>query len=255
MGAPGSMSTTRTILSAVAVAWATVAPSASSAADWYTGASPEAAAGWLVSTDTSATVTSTGSVFGAASATGSATGTLRDSGARLRVQAIGGRYEYTTGGGTPVTGTQVEGSLLAGYEWVGARSAVAAYLGVTARDNQISVADPHNPVVGTTVGLKGVLEAYAEPTARTMASGYASYATAHNAYFGRLRFGYDVGDRIFVGPELAALGDDFFQQWRIGAHVTGLRLGPFDLALAAGVLSDRRQGLGAFTTLDARAGF
>ena len=88
-----------------------------------------------------------------------------------------------------------------------------------------------------------------------MIAAHGSYSTAYNAYFGRVRFGYDIGNRVYVGPEFTAVGDDFFRQWRIGVHASGLQIGALEVALATGLLSDNKRGLGAYTTVDARVGF
>lgn len=236
---------------AIALLWTPAAQ----ATQWYTGATPKEASDWIVSSDTSLTVGSSGSVFGASTATIAVTDTLRDSGFRARLQGVGGRYEYTGSAGHTIVGRQAEGSVLGGYEWLGSNASVAGYLGFLARDNTLSIPDPGNRVIGTALGVKAVLEAYASPTENTMVAAYGSYATAYNAYFGRLKFGYDVGGHVFVGPEFTALGDDFFRQWRIGAHATGFRIGAVELALSAGVVADNRKGTGAYTTIDARVGF
>lgn len=231
-------------------------PKGAVAADWYTGAVANPSADWLVAVDSSVTVTSTGSAFASTSGTFAVDGNLAQSGARVRVEGLGGRYEYKLSSNrVTVVGEQAEGSVLAGYEWIEANRAVSAYLGVSARDNSISVPDPTNAIVGTKVGVKVAVSGYAEPTRDTMVFGYASYSSAYNAFYGRAKFGYDIGGRVFVGPEVAALGDDAYRQWRAGLHVTGLKAGVFQLSASGGYLRDERQGSGAYVTLDARAQF
>ena len=43
-----------------------------------------------------------------------------------------------------------------------------------------------------------------------MISGYGSFATNKSAYFTRLRAGYMIEPGVYVGPEVLALGDAFF---------------------------------------------
>lgn len=227
-----------------------------SAADWYTGAEPQSSGDWIVAVDSSATVTSTGSAFVSTSGTMAIDGTLAQSGPRIRIEGLAGRYEYKLSSTRAnVTGEQEEGSVLAGYEWIEANRAISAYLGVAARNNDISIPDPTNSVIGTNVGVKVAVSGYAEPTRNTMVFGYGSYSTAYNAFYARAKFGYDIGGRVFVGPEIAALGDDAYRQWRVGLHVTGLQLGIVQVSASGGFLSDKRQGAGAYGTLDARAQF
>lgn len=233
------------------------AGSGARAVDWYTGATPPPPdESWIVAVDAAATVTSNSSAFAGVTGTMALTDTLRDSGARLRVEGLTGTYDYRIREtGAKVRGDQVEGSALVGYEWIWRNAALAGYIGLNIRDNRLSVPDPANSVVGTAVGVKGVLEAYANPTDNTMVSAYGSYATDHRAYYARLKGGYALWGQTFIGPEFTALGDDFFNQWRIGAHLSGFQIGLFKFAVAAGYVHDRVQKGGFYTSLDVRAAF
>lgn len=225
------------------------------AADWYTGAKPSAD-DWIVSVDVSADVTTQGSSFADVQVTGAPAGALDQSGVRLRAEALGGRYSYfSTTDARTVDGTQISGAFLAGYQWVSPSIAFSAYLGADIRDNTLSIVDPGNPVVGTSVGGAAQFELFATPTRRTMIDAAASYETNMTAYFVRLRGGYLVAPGFYVGPEVLALGDAYLAQQRIGAHVTGLRLGPTRLSFAAGYLYDRVRKAGAYSTISASVDF
>lgn len=226
------------------------------AADWYTGA-PAAKANddWIVSLDASTTVTTNNSVFANAGATAAVAGTMTQSGARVRVEAMAGTYEYKAGSGQTIRGDQVEGSALAGYEWIWREAKLAGYVGLSVRNTTLSAYDPGNEVVGTSFGGKLALDFYARPTERTMVSAYGSFTSNDRAYYGRAKFGYQVGDGFYVGPEAAVLGNDFYNQFRIGAHLTGLRLGAIQASLSAGYQYDRDQKGGAYGSLDVRAQF
>lgn len=235
----------------------TQAPGTAAAADWYTGAEPQKGDGdWIVAVNTSVDITSQGSRFADINATMAPAGTLHESGLRLRVDGTGGTYSYqsTTTGGT-VNGVQEDGAAMAGYEWVMQGTSIAVYAGADARHDSLSIPDPGNPVVGTSVGLKTSAEFSTRPAAQTNIEGYASYATNKSAYFTRLRGGYLIAPGIYVGPEVAALGDAFFNQERVGVHVSGVKLGMVQLALAGGYLNDRVRKQGAYVSLDAHVGF
>lgn len=227
------------------------------AADWYTGVAAPAVTpdDWIVAVDASGSVTTQGSYFAKATVTGAVAGGLHESGPRVRIEGLAGEYDYRSSTGYAVTGRQQEGAALAGYEWVWRDAALAGYVGLNVRNTDLSRLDPQNTTVGTAVGAKAVLELYARPTDKTMIQAYGSYATTHNAYYARLRAGYALFGKVYVGPEVAVLGDDFFGQYRVGAHLTGLRLGPFEFGVSGGYLNDRIQKSGAYTSLDARAGF
>ncbi len=227
------------------------------AADWYTGAAPQKPDDdWIVAVSTSADVTSQGSYFGDATMTFAPGGSLSRSGARVRVDALGGVYSYRSNAtGQTVRGSQESGSVLVGYEYVSPDLSVAGFLGGDVRNNTLSIPDTQNSVVGTTLGMKGSIEFYARPTPRTVVEGYGSYESNKNAYFTRLRGGYLITPNVYVGPEVAVLGDDFFNQRRFGAHVGGVHMGPVQIALSGGYLYDRVRKSGAYGTLDARFGF
>lgn len=225
------------------------------ASDWYTGAAPQPGQAWVVSTDASATVTSTGSAFVNAGATAAIGGTLAETGARIRVEALAGTYEYRAATGRKVTADQVEGTVMAGHEWVWREAKLAGYIGLSVRNNTLSIPDPGNPVVGTSYGVKGALDLFVRPSDRTMLHAYGSVSSNDKAYFVRLKGGYRIGDELYVGPEVAFLGNAFYSQFRIGAHLTGLKLGPIQASISGGYLNDREQGHGAYGSLDLRAQF
>ncbi len=227
------------------------------AADWYTGAKPQAPTDdWIVAVDGSVDVTTQGSYFADINTTAALTGTLAESGSRLRSNVLGGVYSYySTDDRQTIHGGQESGAALVGYEWVSPATVFAAYGGADIRNDTLTRVDPGNSVVGVSVGAKGQLEFYTKPSPRTMVAANASFATNKTAYFARLRGGYLLGPDLYVGPEFVTLGDAFFNQERVGAHITGLRAGPLQVAFAAGYLHDRVRGSGGYATLDARVGF
>jgi hypothetical protein len=225
------------------------------AADWYTGQEKPSET-WIVAVNSSVTVTSIGSQFADLNATVAVDGKPDESGFRVRLDGLGGVYKYRDQAtGLHIHGQEEEGSLLGGYQWIGQSFRIAGFVGPDLRNDSVSIPDPHNPVIGTSVGAKAVLDGWFKPLDRVMISGYGSYTTNDNAYFTRLKAGYAVLDEIYIGPETALLGNDFFNQWRIGGHLSGLQLGPLQFALAGGYLHDRMQKGGAYTTLDIRSGF
>ncbi len=243
----------RRLISVFAILWAMPAL----AADWYTGAKPQTGGDdWIVSVDASTDITTQASYFGDVLVTAAPIGTLAETGLRARADILGGRYSYfSTDTNQTVHGTQESGAALIGYEWVSPAMSFAAYIGADARNNTLSIVDPQNSVVGTSFGAKTQVELYAKPSVNTMVAANASYATNKTAYFAQLRGGYLIGHDLYVGPEFVALGDAFFNQERVGAHLTGLQTGPIRFAFAAGYLYDRVRGNGGYGTFDARVGF
>jgi len=227
------------------------------AADWYTGAMPQKdSSDWIVAVNTSVDITTQNSRFADVNGTFAPTGSLNQSGARLRVDGVAGTYSYqsTETGGT-VHGAQESGAALAGYEWIDPETSVAVYAGGDFRHDTLSIPDPSNPVIGSSFGLKASGEFNTRPTASTDVSGYASYETNKSAYFTRLRAGYLIAPNLYAGPEVAALGDAFFNQERVGLYLGGMKFGNVRFALASGYLYDRVRKGGAYASLDARLGF
>ncbi|KMO29562.1 cellulose biosynthesis protein BcsS [Methylobacterium aquaticum] len=217
------------------------------AADWYTGAETAGAQdSWIVSVDTSTTVSSQGSQFAGATATAAPAGTLLTSGLRLRADATIGSYRAGTG-----LGQQAEVAAMVGYGWVWPEAVLSAFVGLNVRRNEMPGLEASLRNAG---GLKAALDLYARPTPGTMVHATGTYSSTFNAYYGRLRGGVAVMGG-FLGPEVALLGDDYYRQWRIGAHWSGFQVGALQFGVAAGYLHDQTRKGGLYTTVDMRAGF
>ncbi len=264
----------------VAIAMAAGLGNSARAADWYTGVptdGPPQARRPRVAIDISLDATSQRAVSGVIIGTIAPFAPMDRSGMRVRASALAGTYVYTPSNAynnayylnaldtlfyygynpflTQVYGTIVGGSLLVGYEWVTNRATVAIYAGGEVMNTSLSPNDPNNSVKGGRGGFKIATDFYVTPTDDMMISGVASYSTNFNSYYGRLKFGFAIADRIYIGPEAGALGDNFFQQWRLGGHVSGLRFGMMQFGAAIGYLNDRVRGGGVYGTLDTRVTF
>jgi hypothetical protein len=223
--------------------------------DWYAGAARVVPRDeWIVAIDASTTLTTNQSQFAYVAGTIAVGGsTLQQSGFRLKLEGLGGTYGYDQSGtGAPARGEQFEAGALAGYQTVWNNATVAYYVGLNVRENTIPAAVPLNSATGTKVGFKTAFDAYLRPTDQSMLSAYASYSTAYDAYYARLRAGYAVFGTGYVGPELTLLGDDYYGQTRLGAHFSGIQLGAIQFGVAAGYVWDRSYKIG---TLEVRAGF
>jgi hypothetical protein len=95
------------------------------------------------------------------------------------------------------------------------------------------------------VGARAAVDLWWEPNAETVASISASVTTIANGYSVRAAGGWRVLDAGWIGPEIAMSADRFSEQYRVGAHLTGLRTGTFEWSLAAGYVQDsfRRNGM------------
>jgi len=223
---------------------------------WYTSAARVVPRDdWIVAIDASGTASSNHADFAYAAATIALGGTLQQSGFRLKLEGLGGSYGYAQSPGETAQGKQYEGGALFGYRQVWNNATIAYYVGANVRENTIPATDPANTALGTRVGFKTAIDAYANPTSLTMLSAYGSYSTAYDGYYARFRAGYSVFGIGYLGPEAAFLGDDFYGQTRVGAHFSGVRVGALQFGVSGGYARDRAYKDGYYGTLELRAGF
>lgn len=245
---------------ALAFAMTTALAGAARGADWYTGVptdGSEPTRAPRAAIDIALDASSQRAISGALIGTIAPFARMDRSGMRVRVSGLAGTYVYNASNPFlgEINGTIVGGAFLMGYEWVFSRGTVAVYGGAEFVNTSISPNDPNNSAKGGSAGFKIATDFYVTPTDDMMIAGVASYSTNFNSYYGRLKFGFAIAERIYIGPEIAALGDNFFQQWRIGGHVSGLRFGNLQFGAALGFLTDRVRGGGLYGTLDTRVTF
>lgn len=229
------------------------------AADWYTGApmtgvaAPRSSFGMAI--DAAVTADSKDSKFVTVIGTIAPFTSLEQTGMRMRIGAVAGKYAYDSANVGRVNGTQEDGSFMVGYEWVARRLSLAGYVGGDVNNNKIDKTDTNNQSTGTAYGVKVGVDFNWRPTDDMMLAGVASYSTAHSAYYTRFKYGFALLPGVFVGPEALFLGDSFFTQWRVGGHITGASIGPLQFGVSGGMLNDKVRGTGVYGILDARASF
>lgn len=230
------------------------------AADWYTGSPansrPGGAYNPLASIDLSFSAAKD-QLSAALVGTVAPFGGLETNGFRMRmIGVLGGyRYDASAAGVGLVTGNQVGGSLLMGYEWIVDRTKVGVFGGLDAISNRLDKYDPDNTTEGAAFGARIGVDFYSRPTDATYAAGTFSYTTANNGYYMRLRGGMAIYEQTFMGPELLALGDSFYTQWRLGVGLHNIELGPVKIGVSGGFVSDSSRGNGAYGILDTRLTF
>jgi hypothetical protein len=176
---------------------------------------------------------------------------LDTSGPRLYIVAEGGTYKYAVDGGT-IRGIETGGTLLAGRGFEGDNYSINLLAGANAVNHMLSAIDQTNRVQGTAFGVKLRADAWVNPTPQTLVYGEAEYSTAFHSYFAKAKFGYDVtqAQQIFIGPEVAASGNQRYDQWRVGAHVTQLKFGKINMDISAGYAHDSSVGASAYGTTE-----
>ena len=180
---------------------------------------------------------------------------MHQSGLRFSLFGLIGRYEYHGGdtGNEQFKGQFVSSHALVGWSHVFTSGAITFAAGANYQDQRVRPDDPNNPVQGSKLGLKVQADMWVQPTSETLLYVLGSYSTAFNTYYSVARWGYDfTNSQLFIGPEISALGNNRTDQFRIGAHVTGLRVGNGKLTLSGGWMHERGEGRGAYaaTSID-----
>lgn len=164
--------------------------------------------------------------------------------AGLRVKALTGYGGYDYDGTLPgFTGPVVfDGSVtlahfLLGYLWRRGDWTVKAYAGIGFEDHDISPNDPANSVNGNELGFLGQLEVWRNLGEKSWLSADASYGTGFGSYWTQLRLGRRVANRVSVGVEGAALGNDEYDSGRGGGFLR-YHLDKIDLTVSGGVSGD-----------------
>ena len=175
-------------------------------------------------------------------------GDLQTSGFRFSLFGAAGTYRYDSGSGTSIRGTFETGDFLVGYGFNRDSLSAKFLIGLNVQNHSLSSPDPANPVQGTHAGLKLQGDFYANPTPQTMVFGLGSYSTAFQTYYTEFKGGLELFGvkELYLGPEFIAQGNEQYDQWRVGAHVTGIKYGRAELGFGAGYLQDSRNGPGAY---------
>ena len=250
--------TTRWGLTAAAASLAgALCTNAALAQNWYVAPSAVVPpTDWLVAIDVSGTATSNHTDFAYGAATFALGSTLQQSGLRLRLEGLGGTYGFEQAPtNVTTTGKQYEGGALVGYQQVWNFGSLGAYIGANVRENTVPSSDQTTNSLGTRVGFKAAVDAYLLPAPATMMSVYGSYSTAYDAYYARFRAGYSFFGFGYLGPEVAVLGDDYYNQTRVGAHLSAMQLGALQVGVAGGYVWDRAYKDGYYGSLELRTGF
>ncbi|MDB5566239.1 MAG: Cellulose biosynthesis protein BcsS [Tardiphaga sp.] len=99
------------------------------------------------------------------------------------------------------------------------------------------------------IGARFTTDIWWEPTRSLMLQYSLSGTMIDDGINTRVAAGWRLFDRFWIGPE-ASLSSDFFgQQYRIGAHLTGLRTGDYEWSIAAGHVQDSFQREGIYGRL------
>ncbi|MBB4304167.1 hypothetical protein GGD81_003223 [Rhodobium orientis] len=132
--------------------------------------------------------------------------------------------------------------IAAGYRFERPRYGVTVLAGPAVEHQTLSRPDPGNAAEGTRVAARGALDTWAKPAPRILATGYVSASTFDGLWYARAFAGHEVRPDLFVGPEFVGIGNDSYNERRIGAALLGAPLGRLRGNLSVGL---RLRGDGA----------
>jgi hypothetical protein len=142
-----------------------------------------------------------------------------------RVRAVGayGRYHYdgsrlVDGAYLPTTfdGQNSFAAALVGYQLRPGRLIFKLFAGIEAEDQHIVPHDPNNSVQGSALGLRLQAESWLDLSERMFLSADATYGTAFQEYWALVRLGLRLRERLSLGLEGGALGNEEYNAERGG---------------------------------------
>lgn len=162
-------------------------------------------------------------------------GDLLSSGFLVRALVYQADYEYDSAAvaGGEVDGRATGGDLMIGYQKVYETYSARGYIGLDYEDHDLSPNNVFDSNRGSDTGVKVQVELETDYALPKYGSLIASYGTAKDRYWARLRGGYDFSGYV-VGPEVLLTGDDEYDESRIGVFVTLRKILPVSLTVSAG---------------------
>jgi hypothetical protein len=170
-------------------------------------------------------------------------GGLAHEGFTLKLLVAGGNYGYTSAG-TEVDGRYTLASVMAGYRIKRGRLEATAVIGPDFQRHELTPDDLGNRMRGSHAGVRFGVDLWYQTSDTFMATASVSLSSIGPNYWTRAAVGWYLFDRVWIGPELMALGGDRYDQFRVGAHVTALRTAAFEWTAGVGFArdSDDRNG-------------
>jgi hypothetical protein len=161
---------------------------------------------------------------------------LDSDGAVIKLLTANGFYRYRSGAfdNATVIGAMGAIAVMPGVHFSRGGITMTVYAGFDYQNHRLSLEDFGNPARGRHTGARIAAELWAEPTPQTMVAGSAMLSTIGSSYAVRLAAGWRLFDLAYLGPEALVYGARNYRQWRVGAHVTGLKVKKMEFQAAVG---------------------
>ena len=147
----------------------------------------------------------------------------------------------------------IRAAILPGYKFTADRVELQLLGGLDVEADYLMV-NRHYFASRGRIGARFTIDGWWEPTRLLMLQASLSGTTIDNGLSSRAAAGWRLFDRFWIGPEASISSDFFSRQYRVGAHLTGLRTGHLEWTIAAGHIEDsfKRDGVYARVGLTIR---
>jgi hypothetical protein len=173
---------------------------------------------------------------------------LNNDGFITRLFVSGGVERYDTGSRRFNT-TIIRASPLAGRRFSQDKLELKVFAGPELENRVLTPDIPTATFRGTHIGARAAAELWWEPMPEMMLTSAFSASTNAASRSARAAAGWRVLDQFWAGPEISASRDDFNQQVRIGAHLTGFKRAVFEWSAAAGYVTDSYHRSGIYARI------
>ncbi len=160
---------------------------------------------------------------------------------------LGGGYECARRRPARGWNASVEAQLLAGREWHLGRTSIGLYAGPEVIASMKS--GPEAAVYRLRGSGRILADLWSQPTERTLVQAYLGYSTYQQRMGGRMALGWQLQERLFIGPEIEVYRDQAYRKMRLGAHLTGVRFAAGEWRLSGGWQRDSARTKGGYATL------
>jgi hypothetical protein len=173
-------------------------------------------------------------------------GGLDRDGFTFKAMLSGGTYRYLSGalGNTEVEGREGVAQLMPGWRFITGRTEIKVFGGLDLQTHKLTPDDPSSRLRGGDAGARAAFEIWSNVSANMILAANGSASTIAGSYDLRGAAGWRLFERFYTGPEVQMFASGDYQQYRVGLHVTSVRLWEAEWSAAAGWArdSDERQG-------------
>jgi len=173
-----------------------------------------------------------------------------------RVQGITSvrRYNFIDSG-TKRIGLDTTLDGLVGYQFISNGWSWLLAAGPSMVNAHVYAAPGRLPVNMMEMGFKVLSSVFGHPTSDTMLYVQAHYNTGAQFFYMQGKTGVAIAQNLFVGPEAAFSGSWTYDQFRVGAHITGFNFMGIQSGASLGFIRDSGYGKGFYVGLNLQANF